>query len=92
LFSYTSSAGNQSKHFGNFVATPVIVDAMFQTGGLLESFTTNQTVLPYRIHEMKIYRDLEKYRKYYCITEKVESGGGVIISKNKLHDKTLVMQ
>jgi malonyl CoA-acyl carrier protein transacylase len=58
----------------NFVAAPVFVDAMFQTGGLLEFFTTNMTVLPYRIESLKIYKAVRKNAEYYCITEKVDSG------------------
>ncbi|MCF6248089.1 MAG: acyltransferase domain-containing protein [Desulfobacula sp.] len=58
----------------NFVAAPVLVDAMFQTGGLLEFFTTSRTVLPYKINAMKFYRDVERHVKYYCITEKIDSG------------------
>ncbi len=58
----------------SFVAAPVLVDAMFQTGGLLEFFTTSQTVLPYKIKSLKFYRDVEKNQKYLCITQKVDSG------------------
>ncbi len=58
----------------NFVAAPVIVDAMFQTGGLLEFFTTSRTVLPYRIKSMKFYKPVEKNEKYFCITKKTASG------------------
>ncbi|MCP4023454.1 MAG: hypothetical protein GY729_16535, partial [Desulfobacteraceae bacterium] len=57
----------------NFVAAPVIVDAMFQTGGLLEFFTTSRTVLPYRIESLKFYKAIKKNTPYYCITEKVDS-------------------
>ncbi len=58
----------------NFVAAPVLVDAMFQTGGLLEFFTTSRTVLPYKINSMKFYKNVERHVKYYCITEKIDSG------------------
>ena len=47
---------------------------MFQTGGLLEFFTTNITVLPYRIESLKFYREVKKKAEYYCITEKIDSG------------------
>ena len=57
----------------NFVAAPVLVDAMFQTGGLLEFFTTSRTVLPYRINCLKFYRNVEKNKKYFCITQKKAS-------------------
>ena len=58
----------------NFVAAPVLVDAMFQTGGLLEFFTTSRTVLPYKIRSLKFYKDVEKNKKYFCITRKKASG------------------
>jgi len=57
-----------------FVAAPVLVDAMFQTGGLLEFFTSSKTVLPYRIHSLKFYGNIQKDRPYYCITRKIKSG------------------
>ena len=58
----------------DFVAAPVLVDAMFQTGGLLEFFTTSRTVLPFKINSLKFYRDVEKQTPYFCITQKVASG------------------
>lgn len=57
----------------HFVAAPILVDAMFQTGGLLEFFTTSRTVLPYRINSMKFYKDVQKNKGYYCITHKTAS-------------------
>ena len=71
----------------NFVAAPVLVDAMFQTGGLLEFFTTSRTVLPYRIESMKFYRDVERHTPYYCITTKVDSGDETNTYDLKLADK-----
>ncbi len=58
----------------NFVAAPVLVDAMFQTGGLLEFFTTSRTVLPYKIKSLKFYKDVQRHTPYYCITRKQASG------------------
>ena len=57
-----------------FVAAPVLVDAMFQTGGLLEFFTTSRTVLPFKIKSLKFYKDVEKNTPYFCITQKAVSG------------------
>ncbi len=57
-----------------FVAAPVLVDAMFQTGGLLEFFTSSRTVLPYRIHSLNFYGNIQKDQSYYCITKKISSG------------------
>ena len=71
----------------NFVAAPVFVDAMFQTGGLLEFFTTHMTVLPYRIESLKFYKEVLKNEEYYCITEKVNSGEETNTYNLKLVDK-----
>jgi acyl transferase domain-containing protein/NAD(P)H-dependent flavin oxidoreductase YrpB (nitropropane dioxygenase family)/acyl carrier protein/NAD(P)-dependent dehydrogenase (short-subunit alcohol dehydrogenase family) len=57
-----------------FVAAPVLVDAMFQTGGLLEFFTSSRTVLPYRIQSLNFYGNIQKDQPYYCITRKIDSG------------------
>ncbi|MCP3940303.1 MAG: acyltransferase domain-containing protein [Desulfobacteraceae bacterium] len=57
-----------------FVAGPVLVDAMFQTGGLLEFFTSSITVLPYKIHSMNFYGTIQKNRSYFCVTQKINSG------------------
>ena len=57
----------------NFQTPAVIIDAMFQTGGLFEFFTTSRTVLPFKIKTLKFYKDPEKNREYYCITSKTAS-------------------
>ena len=72
----------------SFVAAPVLVDAMFQTGGLLEFFTTSRTVLPYKIKSLKFYQDVEKNIEYFCITQKIASGDETNIYDLKLVDKT----
>jgi acyl transferase domain-containing protein/NAD(P)H-dependent flavin oxidoreductase YrpB (nitropropane dioxygenase family)/acyl carrier protein len=56
-----------------FQAAPVLVDAMFQTGGLLEFLTTSRTVLPFRIASMTFFAPVEKNTDYLCITEKKAS-------------------
>ncbi|ACN16274.1 predicted polyketide synthase [Desulforapulum autotrophicum HRM2] len=54
--------------------TPVVlIDAMFQTGGLLEFFTSSQTVLPYAIGRMTVHGKVEKGKPYFCITTKSHS-------------------
>jgi NAD(P)-dependent dehydrogenase (short-subunit alcohol dehydrogenase family) len=58
----------------NFQAAPVLVDAMFQTGGLLEFLTTSRTVLPFRIASMRFFAPVEKHTDYLCITRKKASG------------------
>ncbi|HSL60258.1 MAG TPA: beta-ketoacyl synthase N-terminal-like domain-containing protein, partial [Desulfotignum sp.] len=57
-----------------FQAAPVIVDAMFQTGGLLEFLTTSRTVLPFRIAEMTFFAPVARNTDYLCITQKKASG------------------
>ncbi|MBC8440931.1 MAG: acyltransferase domain-containing protein [Deltaproteobacteria bacterium] len=71
----------------NFVAAPILIDAMFQTGGLLEFFTSSRTVLPYKIKSLKFYKDVEKNREYFCITQKKDSGEETNTYDLKLIDK-----
>jgi len=71
----------------NFVAAPILVDAMFQTGGLVEFFTSSRTVLPYKIQSLKYYKDVEKNKKYFCITQKTASGKETNTYDLKLTDK-----
>jgi hypothetical protein len=68
-----------------FQAAPVLVDAMFQTGGLLEFLTTSRTVLPFRIASMTFFAPVEKNTDYLCITEKKASG-----KETNTYDLTLV--
>ena len=70
-----------------FVAAPILVDAMFQTGGLLEFFTTSRTVLPFKIKSLKFYKDVERNREYFCITKKITSGIETNTYDLKLTDK-----
>ncbi|MBU2456037.1 MAG: polyketide synthase dehydratase domain-containing protein, partial [Proteobacteria bacterium] len=70
-----------------FVAAPILVDAMFQTGGLLEFFTSSRTVLPYKIKSLKFYRDVQKNTQYFCITQKKASGKETNTYDLKLVDK-----
>jgi len=57
-----------------FQAAPVLVDAMFQTGGLLEFLTTSRTVLPFRIASMTFFAPVKRHTDYLCITQKKASG------------------
>jgi hypothetical protein len=57
-----------------FMTDVAVVDAMFQTGGMLEVMTTHVIVLPYAIGRMRFYRPLQKGRPYLCITEKTDQG------------------
>jgi hypothetical protein len=71
----------------NFVAAPILVDAMFQTGGLLEFFSSSRTVLPSKIKSLKFYKDVERNKEYFCITQKMASGDETNTYDLKLVDK-----
>ena len=58
----------------DFITDVAIVDAMFQTGGMLEVMTTHEIVLPARIRRMNFYRPLQKNKSYICITRKSDNG------------------
>ena len=58
----------------DFMTDVAIVDAMFQTGGMLEVMSTNLIVLPYTIGCMRFYKPLQKGVPYLCITEKTTQG------------------
>ena len=53
-----------------FVTDAIIIDGMFQTGGLFEFLTTNEIILPYRIKRMNFFRPIVTGDEYLCITEK----------------------
>jgi 3-hydroxymyristoyl/3-hydroxydecanoyl-(acyl carrier protein) dehydratase len=57
-----------------FLTDVAVVDAMFQTGGMLEVMTSNQIVLPYAIGRMRFLRPLERGRTYLCITRRTAQG------------------
>ncbi|MBU1170034.1 MAG: SDR family NAD(P)-dependent oxidoreductase, partial [Proteobacteria bacterium] len=54
----------------SFLTDVVAVDAMFQTGGLLEFFTTSTLVLPYKIKKLSVHKRVQKGETYYCLTRK----------------------
>ncbi len=56
-----------------FFTDVIMVDAMFQTGGLFEFFTTSELVLPYGLEKFEFVRPVERGREYYCITQRVAS-------------------
>ncbi len=58
----------------DFITDVAIVDAMFQTGGMLEVMTTHEIVLPARIRQMDFYGPLQKNKAYFCITRKTDNG------------------
>jgi 3-hydroxymyristoyl/3-hydroxydecanoyl-(acyl carrier protein) dehydratase len=57
-----------------FVTDVAVVDAMFQTGGMLEVMTTNIIVLPYTIGRMHFHQPVAPTREYLCITQRIDQG------------------
>ncbi len=57
-----------------FRTNVAVVDAMFQTGGMLEVMSTNLIVLPHAIGRMRFYRPVRRGAAYLCITEKSRQG------------------
>lgn len=70
-----------------FQSDVVAVDAMFQTGGLLEFFTTNSLVLPYKLASMKFFNRIEKGVEYLCLTRKTNDGSETNTYQVDLVDK-----
>lgn len=59
--------------FPEFITDVAVVDAMFQTGGMLEVMSTNVIVLPYRIGTMTLFKPLGRGAAYLCITRKTRT-------------------
>jgi acyl transferase domain-containing protein/NAD(P)H-dependent flavin oxidoreductase YrpB (nitropropane dioxygenase family)/acyl carrier protein/NAD(P)-dependent dehydrogenase (short-subunit alcohol dehydrogenase family) len=55
----------------SFLTDVVAVDALFQTGGLLEFFTGNNLVLPYKIKTLTVHQRVRKDETYFCLTRKI---------------------
>ena len=56
-----------------FFSDVIMVDAMFQTGGLFEFLTTSELVLPYGLEKFEFLRPVERGRDYYVVTQRVAS-------------------
>ncbi len=75
----TKFHNRSSNKYFNHISDPelqtdaILVDGMFQTGGLLEFLSTDEVVLPYRIGSLKFHRDVNTNDEYLCITEKSSS-------------------
>jgi NAD(P)-dependent dehydrogenase (short-subunit alcohol dehydrogenase family)/acyl carrier protein len=73
-----------------FVIDPVIVDGLFQSGGLFEFLGSGDTILPYRIAKMTRYKEIDRYTEYTCAatligrddTEKTRAFDIDLIDKN----------
>lgn len=59
--------------FPEFITDVAVVDAMFQTGGMLEVMSTNVIVLPYRIGTMTLVNPPVRGATYLCITRKTQA-------------------
>jgi NADP-dependent 3-hydroxy acid dehydrogenase YdfG len=60
--------------YPEFLVDVVLIDAMFQTGGIFEMLTTSDIILPSKINKMIFYRTPERDREYLCFTRKIASG------------------
>jgi len=58
----------------DFLTDVRVVDAMFQTGGMLEVMSTNVIVLPYAIRRMVFHRPLPPGQAFLCLTERTLEG------------------
>ncbi|MBF0376335.1 MAG: SDR family NAD(P)-dependent oxidoreductase [Desulfamplus sp.] len=56
-----------------FLTDVVLLDAMFQTGGVFEFLTDSYIVLPYKIKSLKFFKRAVKDRDYFCITNRIDS-------------------
>ncbi|MBF0411502.1 MAG: SDR family NAD(P)-dependent oxidoreductase [Desulfamplus sp.] len=56
-----------------FLTDVVLLDGMFQTGGVFEFLTDNYIVLPYKIKSLKFFDRSQKDREYLCITTRTAS-------------------
>ncbi|WP_020585752.1 type I polyketide synthase [Desulfobacter curvatus] len=53
-------------------ATPVVImDAVFQTGGILEFFTSADVMLPYAIRKVSFAGDVLPNTPYFCVTRRM---------------------
>jgi len=57
-----------------FIVDVVLIDAMFQTGGIFEMLTTSDIILPSKINRMIFHEAPRKDVEYLCFTKKIASG------------------
>ncbi len=50
-----------------FQVAPVVVDGVFQTGGLVEFMGASNVILPYRIGKLTIFSGVETHGEYTCV-------------------------
>lgn len=56
-----------------FLTDVILVDAMFQTGGLYEFMTSNELVHPYEIEKFDFIKPVKRGNSYLCLRRKVSS-------------------
>jgi hypothetical protein len=56
-----------------FATDVQLVDAMFQTGGMLEVLTSGDIVLPFSIRHLRWYGPPRRGAVYRCLTERIAS-------------------
>jgi NAD(P)-dependent dehydrogenase (short-subunit alcohol dehydrogenase family) len=56
-----------------FVTDVQLIDAMFQTGGMLEVLTSGDIVLPFGIQRLRWYGPPRRGEAYRCLTERIAS-------------------
>ena len=52
-----------------FITNPVVIDGIFQTCGLVEFMTGNESILPYKIGRMEFFKPIETHGDYVCIAQ-----------------------
>jgi acyl transferase domain-containing protein/NAD(P)H-dependent flavin oxidoreductase YrpB (nitropropane dioxygenase family)/acyl carrier protein/NAD(P)-dependent dehydrogenase (short-subunit alcohol dehydrogenase family) len=63
----------KGQSFPKFYTDLILVDSMFQTGGIFEFLTSNNLVLPYGAEKFRFAAPVEKGKDYLCITTKISS-------------------
>jgi acyl transferase domain-containing protein/NAD(P)H-dependent flavin oxidoreductase YrpB (nitropropane dioxygenase family)/acyl carrier protein/NAD(P)-dependent dehydrogenase (short-subunit alcohol dehydrogenase family) len=56
-----------------FIVDVVLIDAMFQTGGIFEMLTTSEIILPSKINRMVFHGTPDRNREYLCFTRKLST-------------------
>ncbi|MDY0131850.1 MAG: beta-ketoacyl synthase N-terminal-like domain-containing protein [Desulforegulaceae bacterium] len=63
----------KGQSFPKFYTDPVLIDSMFQTGGVFEFLSSNNLVLPSAVERFRFIAPVEREKEYLCITTKVSS-------------------
>ncbi|MBW2356348.1 MAG: polyketide synthase dehydratase domain-containing protein, partial [Deltaproteobacteria bacterium] len=63
-----------------------LIDAMFQTGGMLEVLTSGDIVLPFGIRRLRWYGPPRRGPVYRCLTERIASAEKTVTYRLTLAD------